>query len=178
MKRVLTYVGLSLGFLVLQTSLFPRLLPFSLKPDLLLILVIYLGLTEDLVRGGALGALVGCLQDVFAGTHLGLYSFVFLVTFLGVRSMADRLNTESSLLLMFVICCGTLLEGGVLIFALGFFAETGPVWPIVLGRLLPQLALNLAGALVVLRTALWLQKRLGRQSWIPGLQHLDNRYES
>ena len=178
MKQVLTYFLLSLGFLILQTALLPKILPFSLKPDLLLILVVYLGLTEGLLRGGSISALLGCLQDVFVGTSLGLYGFVLLAVFLGVRSAVDRLNTESSLLLLFVVCCGTLLEGGLLLFAVGFFAETGPIWPILLGRLLPQVALNLAAALLMLRLLLWIRKRLPPHVMIPGLQHLDRRYES
>ncbi|BCR04368.1 hypothetical protein DESUT3_14370 [Desulfuromonas versatilis] len=177
MKRVTTYLLLALGLLVLQTSLFPRVLPFSLKPDLLLILVIYLGLKEEIPRGGCVALVLGCMQDVFAGTAVGLFGFVLLMTFLGVRALADRLNTESSLLLLFLTCCGTLFESGLLLFTMVLFAEPGPVWQVLLERLLPQVAINLAAALVMLRIALWIQRRRDAQVGDRVLQYLDNRYE-
>ncbi len=144
---------------------------------LLLILVIYLGLKENILRGGSLAVVLGCMQDVFAGTAVGLFGFVLLITFLGVRGLADRLNTESSLLLLFLICFGTLFESGLLLFTMVLFAETGTVWQVMLERLLPQVALNLAAALVMLRIALWVQRRRDSQAGDTVLQHLDNRYE-
>ena len=78
MSRLLIYFGCGLLFLLLQSTVIPWLLPAYLKPDLLLILLIYLGLNENFRSGAFLAYLLGCLLDVFAGHYLGLYGFVFL----------------------------------------------------------------------------------------------------
>lgn len=176
MSRVLAYFLLGLVFLLLQASVLPRVLPFATKPDLLLVLVIYLGLHEGYLRGAGLCYLLGCLLDVFAGSSMGLYGTASLVTFLVVRGAAGRLNTESSLLLLVMVLCGTLFQVVVLVFPLGYFADAGSLWYVILRHLVPQVLLNLAAAFLLLRGALWLQRRLFPRVVLPGLQHLDSRY--
>lgn len=178
MRRVLVYFLVGFVFILLQTSLFPRLLPFALKPDLLLILAVYLGLNEGAVRGGSLAYVLGCLQDVFAGQYLGLYGMALLAVFLTVRGAAGRLNTESSLLLLFLVFCGTFLEGGILFFSLGFFADAGPLLSMFLFHLIPQSLLNLAAAIVLLLVMSGLQRHVSPRVEIPGMRRLNNRYES
>lgn len=176
MTRLVVYFPLGYILLVLQTTLLPALLPLHFKPDLLLILVVYLGLGEGYVRGGVLSYLLGCLQDVFAAGYLGLYGLVFLGAFLAVRGVVARLNTESSILLLLLVTIATLLQSALLLFALGFFAEAGALWVIILKGLLPQILLNLLAAFVLIRTAAWLQRRFAPRLRVPGLQRLDRRY--
>ncbi|MBE0598480.1 MAG: rod shape-determining protein MreD [Desulfuromonadales bacterium] len=178
MTRIFAYYSLGFVFILLQTALFPRFLPFFLKPDLLLVLIIYLGLNENYVRGGVLAYLLGCLLDVFAGNYLGLYGVACLATVFVVRGVADRLNTESSLLLLVLVFCGTFLQGIVLFFALGLFADAGPLLALFFGQLLPQALLNLAAALLLLQVVSALQRRFAPRSELPGLRHLNNRYGS
>ena len=178
MRSVLAYFAAGYLFMVLQTALLPHLLPSLLKPDLLLILVIYLGLTERRLRGAFLSYALGYLNDVFAGHFAGLYGLALLIVFLAVRGTSGRVNTESSFLLLFMVFFGTLLEGGILMFSLGFFADAGSSWIIILRDLSAQTAVNLVTAFLFLRGITWLQRRLGALFWIPGLKHIDNRYES
>jgi rod shape-determining protein MreD len=176
MKRVVAYLFLGVVFVLFQTTLLSRLLPFQTKPDLLLILIVYLGLTENFLRGSFLAYLFGCLLDVFSGSYLGLCGLTFLVIFLAVRGTASHFNTESSLLLLFMVFCGTLLQSAVLILALVFFVDAGSSWLIILGSLLPQLLLNLLAALVLLWVLPRLQRRFLPFLAIPGLHRLDSRY--
>lgn len=178
MTRVLAYFLLGFFFILLQTALFSRLLPFALKPDLLLVLTVFLGLNEGYVRGGGLSYLLGCLQDVFAGHYLGLYGMAALAVFLTVRGAAGRLNTESPLLLLFLVFCGTFLEGAILFFSLGFFADASSLLPLFLKHLVPQSLLNLAAAIVLLLAASRVQRHLAPKVEIPGVRRLYNRYES
>lgn len=178
MTRIFVYFSLGFFFVLLQTAFFPRVLPFALKPDLLLILTVYLGLHEGYVRGGGLSYLLGCFQDVFAGHYMGLYGMAALAVFLIVRGAAGRLNTESSLLLLFLVFCGTFLQGGILFFSLGFFAETGPLLPQLLKHLVPQSLLNLAAAILLLMIASRIQRHLAPRVEIPGVRRMYNRYES
>jgi rod shape-determining protein MreD len=178
MTRIFVYLLLGISFLVMQTALFPRILPSDLKPDLLLILTIYIGLNEKALRGGILVYTLGCFLDALSGNYPGLYGMVLLVIFLTVRSVVGCLNAESSILLLFMVGCGTLLEAALLIFPLGFFADAGALWSIVLPRLMPQALLNMAAAFLLLKGVTRLQKKFKPRAGIPGLSRLDSRYES
>jgi len=176
--RTFAYFLIGFIFLVLQTTLLPAIVPLHLKPDLLLILVVYLGLNEGYVRGGALSYLLGCLQDVFAAGYPGLFGLALLGTFLAVRGAAARLNTESSALLLLLVSAGTLLQAALLLFALGFFAEAGALWIIILRGILPQLLLNLLAASLLLKTVTWLQRRFAPRFRVPGLPRVGRHYGS
>lgn len=178
MTRPFVYFLTGFVFMLLQVGLFTPVLPAVLKPDLLLILVIYLGLAENYLRGGLVAFGLGCLQDVFAGNTLGLYGFVLLLTFLAVRSAADRFNTESSYLLLVLVFFGSLFEGGLLVLVLAFFADPGPIYPLIFGRLPFAAPVNLASAWILLKLLFAFQKRLAPTWQVPGLQRLDSRYES
>lgn len=176
MTRLVVYFSLGFVFLLLQTTVLPSLLPLFFKPDLLLILVVYLGLNEGYVRGGSLAYVLGCLQDVFAAGYPGLYGLALLGVFLAVRGIAARLNTESSVLLLLLVGVGTLLQSALLLFALGFFADAGALWLIILKGLLPQILLNLLAAFLLIRMTLRLQRRFAPRLKLPGLRRLDRRY--
>jgi rod shape-determining protein MreD len=158
--RVIVYFLLGLCFILLQASLFPRILPGHFRPDLLLIMIVLLGLNEDFLRGGTVSYLLGYCQDVFAGVYPGLYGFTMLLIFMLVRGTAGRMNAENFALFLSLVFLGTLLEGGVILFSLGFFADVAPSWSAIPGRLLPQLLLNLLAALLVLKVFSWLHRRL------------------
>ncbi len=177
MTRILIYFSLATLFLVLQVTLFPSLSAGYVKPELLLILVVYLSLHEGFAVGSALAYGLGLLQDVYAGSDLGLYGLAFLATFLAGRSLAARLNTESTLLLLLMVAAGSLLQGLVLVFALGILADSGIAWLVVLRQLPLQTLFNLAGAVVLLMATLWLQCRFAPRLHLPGLQHLEPRRE-
>lgn len=178
MTRIAGYFLIGYFFILVQTVLLPHLLPFPIKPDLLLILVIYLGLNEHYVGGALLSYALGSFFDVFAGSHPGLYGIALMATFLVVRTVIGRLNTESSALLLLMVFCGSLFEGVLIVFLLGTFADTGPVGIMVLGRLLPQALLNLTVASVLLLCLILLQRRFFPRRLIPGLQHLGSRHGS
>jgi rod shape-determining protein MreD len=177
MTRVLIYFLLAALFLVLQVTLFPSLFSGYFKPELLLILVVYLSLHESFAIGSGLAYALGLLQDVFAGSALGLYGLAFLATFMAGRSLAARVNTESTLLLLLMVAAGSLLQGLVLVFALGILADSGIAWLVVLRQLPQQLLINLLAGAAVLLLTLRLQRRFAPRCNIPGLQHLDHRRE-
>jgi rod shape-determining protein MreD len=161
----------------LQVAVLSRLLPEYLKPDLLLILVLYLGLTETYLRGGLLSGFLGFLEDAFAGADFGLFGLTFLLIFFIVRAGASRFNTESSALLLILTFVATFFKGAILISLLLLFSEAGRQWPVVLAHLFPEAVLNTLGALFLLKITLQLRRRYALGAGIPGLSHLDNDYE-
>lgn len=143
MSRLLPYLALAWLALLLQTVLLPPLFPTTIKPDLLLLLVIWLGLREPPWQGGVLVYLLGWLYDAHAGIFPGLHGFVLLAVFLAVCGMATRLNTESLPLLWCLVAGGTLLQGVLTVFALEFFSDIRQFWMLVLRTLPAQLLVNL-----------------------------------
>jgi len=174
--RIFIYFLIGLLCMLFQTALFPRLFPIYVKPDLLLILVVYLGVNERYSSGGLLAYTFGCLLDVFAGSFMGMYGLTFLVLFFTVRGAVSFFNSENPLLLLFMVFCGTLIEAAMLIL-LGFMAQAGDLWVIILNWIIPQLVLNLLIGWFLLFVITRLQRRFPRLE-IPGLSRLDENYES
>ena len=141
--RLLAYLGLAWLALLLQTVLVPPFFAGGIKPDLLLLLTIWIGLRESPWSGGTLVYGLGWLYDAYAGVFPGLHGFVLLTIFLVVCGMATRLNTESLPLIWGLIGGGTLLQGVLTVFALQFFADAEPFWLVMLRYLPMQLLLNL-----------------------------------
>jgi rod shape-determining protein MreD len=150
---LLSCLALLLTALLLQTVFLPPFFPAGMKPDLVLLLTIWLGLRESPWRGGWLVYAIGSVYDLFAGTFPGLHGFVLLAIFLLVSGMATRLNTESLPLLWCLVTGGTLLQGLLTVFALEFFADVERFWAVMLAALPGQLVLNLAAAYLLWRAA-------------------------
>lgn len=178
MNRTLIYLAMAGVAVVLQTVLFPVVLQGYYKPDLLLILVVYLGLHEEPRRGGLLAYLLGWGYDGVAGGFPGLNGFVLFGIFLAVRGIVTRVNTESSPLLLLLILAGTVLQFALLAFAVDFFSHTARVWPQMVWELPVQLLLNFIAAFSLLRLTVWFQRTFMPRRALPGLRKLDNRYES
>ena len=71
MSRVLIYLAMAGIAVILQTVLLPLVWQGDAKPDLLLILVVYLGLHERSLRGGLLVYMLGWGYDGIAGVFPG-----------------------------------------------------------------------------------------------------------
>jgi rod shape-determining protein MreD len=113
--------------MLLQTAVFPVLLPASLAPNLLLVLVVYLGV-HQFGAPGALGAFVlGYFLDTFSGTLLGLHAFAFTAVYLGVHHVARMLWTEGGLQAM-LIAFGAACAYAFLVLALTAAAAGRVVW--------------------------------------------------
>ena len=86
MKKHLALVGLIFLSLVIQTTALGELsLPLA-KPDLLLIITVYLGLYSKPLAGAILVFLSGYLMDIFSGSIFGVQTFsktaIFFLTIL------------------------------------------------------------------------------------------------
>jgi len=178
MNKTLIYLVLAGIAVILQTVILPQVLPGYYKPDLLLILVIYLGLHEEPWRGGLLVYFLGWCNDGIAGVFPGLTGFVLLGIFLTVRGIVTRVNTESSPLLLLLVVAGTILQSVIVAFALDFFSNTAGIWSQMVWQLPMQLLLNFVAAFVLLRLIVRLQRTFMPRKALPGLRKLDSRHES
>ncbi|ORJ62987.1 rod shape-determining protein MreD [Geothermobacter hydrogeniphilus] len=175
MKRILGLLLLGGFFALIQTVLWPQLFGWQARPDLILVLVVYVGLTESLLGGGLLVLLFGAGLDALSGSNPGLHMVVLLLVFDLVRFFVGRFNAENATLLLFMVACGTLVDAVLLLF-FASFADPGPLGWEVVRQLAPQLLLNLVSAWLLLRLAPWLQRRLVPMAELPGLNRLDRRH--
>ncbi len=81
--------------LAIQSSGVPPVTIGELSADLVLCLVVRIGMTRDLPRGGALALVVGLLMDAASGAPLGVHVVAFIAVFLGAYGMRHRLFLDS-----------------------------------------------------------------------------------
>jgi rod shape-determining protein MreD len=107
-------IVLSLVTLVLQTTLFSHLQVKEAKPDLILIIILYLSLLKGPQVGSITGFSFGLLQDVLSGMFLG--SNALTKTLLGfiLGSIGKRLYANSLLLQIIFVFILTFLNEALL----------------------------------------------------------------
>ncbi|NOY13040.1 MAG: rod shape-determining protein MreD [Deltaproteobacteria bacterium] len=176
MRGFILYLLVGMFSVLMQTSVFPLFLSPGFRPNLLLGLIIYLGLSENMLRAVLLTLLLGGLQDSFSGTSLGLYVFVYQVILLLVRLLSEHLNVESVPLLMVLIAGGTLLQNLLIAICLAIFANAGQVVQILLPALPQQLLANLLASAVMLSIVLRLQPMFGNRAGLAGLIYQSKRH--
>ena len=74
-----------------QSAVVSELLPNFVKPDLMLILITYLGTSPLLVTGALLVFFCGLLQETFSGSPHGLFLFVYLSIFFFIKLLGKFL---------------------------------------------------------------------------------------
>jgi len=98
---------------IFQSSVLPVYIADPFKPDLLLIIVVYLALRGSFKFGSPLSWLLGLIKDVLSGLYLGLNAFTFLIIFLVIKNVADRLYAESSFLFVVTVLVATLASATI-----------------------------------------------------------------
>jgi len=66
MKKFFAYLILLVLLIVFETKVLPFIRIFGLIPDIVLVLVVFLGLRQGAVPGATAGFFIGLLQDAFA----------------------------------------------------------------------------------------------------------------
>lgn len=171
MKVLLFSFCCGLIFMLLQTTLFAAVLPPELRPNLLLILVVYLSLNESFLRAILLATILGALEDVFSGMTLGLYAITQMMVFVLVRLFASRLNIESRRLLLVLLSAGTLTQTIVIALLLQLFADAGAVLNILILSVPSQLLVNLLAGFALLTLLLKVQPLLGTRTGMAGIPY-------
>lgn len=136
---------------VFQAAVLPIHVATPFKPDLLLIILVYLALRGSFELGIPLAWLLGLLKDVFSGLYLGLNAFSFLLVFLVIKSVADRLYAESGFLFVVTVVVATLVSVTVNLLLLLMFTQIPGIAYSMVAGLIPHLLVNsFAASLVAL----------------------------
>ncbi len=99
---------LVIAAIVVQVSLLPVFVLPPFKPDLLIVVMVFLTLRTSFKTGAPLAWLLGMLDDVFSGLYLGLNAATFLISFLVIKSVSDRLYADSAILFVLTVAGVTL----------------------------------------------------------------------
>ncbi len=111
MKRVVLTFCIVILLLTFQTTWFPIFPIHRFRPDLLLILTLFLGFLFPPLGGGVFAFAIGYLMDLFSGNGLGFYTFSRPLVFFGAQFFKDRFYLEgfySQCLFVFIFA---MLEG-------------------------------------------------------------------
>ena len=130
-------------------SVFPLLLGLrEARADLLLSVILYLALNDEVIEGAGLSALAGYLSDMTSATPSGLFTFLAVLTWVVVRFTARGLKSEGGPLSA-LIAFGASLAHSVLASILFYFVAPGSELSWHLGAALPSAVLTAAAAPVV-----------------------------
>lgn len=141
-RAVLLLCCLVLASIAIQVSLLPVFVRPPFKPDMLLVIMVYLALRGSFEAGAPLAWLLGMLDDVCGGLYLGLNAFTFLISFIVIKSVSDRLYADSAILFVLTVT-GVTLAGFTLnlLLTLMFTASPGIAYS-MFSDLIPRLLVN------------------------------------
>lgn len=120
MKRIVPFILLLL-LTILQATSLNRLSILGIKPDLLLILVIFIGLYKGPISGAWYGFLAGILLDIFSPSPLGTNALSKTVLGFLAGAVAPLLYFEAPFIQGLLLFLGMLLEGLILFILLSSF---------------------------------------------------------
>ena len=142
MTRYLKTAAVLLTGLVLQMTVLPRYLLDPFQPNLIIILVVYLGLKMPHRMAGLAAFTLGILQDSFSGIYLGMNAFSYLCIYTVLSGLADRLYTDNRVLLVIVVFVATVASALLNLLMLVVFSVSKGVYASLLPALIPQALVN------------------------------------
>ena len=142
MIAYLKIAGVVLAACLLQMTLLPRYLLDPFQPNLIIVLVVYLGLKMPHRLAGVAAFGLGLLQDSFSGIYLGLHAFSYLCIYTLLSELADRLYTDNRALFVLVVFLATVFSALLNLLMLTIFSVSKGVYASLLPALIPQALVN------------------------------------
>lgn len=109
-RRLFRYTLMLIFCLLLQSTMTRHLSIWGVKPDLVLLLLIYTGVSEGQIVGALFGFFSGFIQDIYTPEHLGVNSLVKSVIGFSVGYSKGGIVTESLWVQGGIIFIGTLVH--------------------------------------------------------------------
>ncbi|MEI8355162.1 MAG: rod shape-determining protein MreD [Deltaproteobacteria bacterium] len=123
---------------ILQVAFFPSHLADPFKPNLLMILIVYLGFRSSFLYGGIFAFLLGLLQDSISGLYFGLNGFSSLLIFILLKTVAHRLYADGRAIIVLSVFLATLLNGLLNLLLLLVFSVADGIYSSVFSSIVPQ----------------------------------------
>jgi len=140
MKRNAILLLLGILFLTFQTTLLSYLPIQRIRPDIILVLILYWGFTLPSVSGGIHALFLGYLMDLFSGNSFGLYTFTRPLLFYLAHLFKGRLYLESLPSQSLFVFVFAQFEGLLILTLLAALnpAPLGNLYPLFFTFFLPQ----------------------------------------
>ncbi|MDD2309359.1 MAG: rod shape-determining protein MreD [Desulfuromonadaceae bacterium] len=148
-QATLLFICLIIASIVIQVSLLPVFIRPPFKPDLLLIIMVYISLRGSFGAGATMATLLGMISDVFSGLYLGLNAATFLISFLVIRSVSDRLYADNAILFVLTVAGVTLAVFTLNLLLLIMFTTSPGIAYSMLSDIFPHLLVNAFVASIV-----------------------------
>lgn len=97
-------------FFILLESIFKGIRIFGTRPDLILILVVFAGLSHGFLYGAGVGFASGLLRDIFLNTHLGLDAFPLTIIGFFAGLAGKRFFYQNVFIQVFIIFIATIIK--------------------------------------------------------------------
>jgi rod shape-determining protein MreD len=110
MKKKALYLLTAVLLLFIQTHPF---LPFGkdgIRPDLFFTLAVYVGIHCRAINGALVCFLLGCFLEIFSGAPLGLYSTIYLSTFVAIRVFLKYFSFDTVAKIMALLCASLVVK--------------------------------------------------------------------
>jgi len=131
-RRTVVLLCIGILFLTLQTTWLTFPYVQTVRPDLLLILTLFLGLFSSTISGGILAFLLGYLMDLFSGNGIGFFTLTRPLLFYGTQLFKDRLFLESFFSRSLFVFLLALAEGLFILLLSNLFRPDSSTSPISL----------------------------------------------
>lgn len=128
MKRFVIYFALALLFLVIESTLLRILLPSLLIPDIILIMVFYIGFNNRSASGALTAFTLGYLADVFSAGVIGTSSFTLVFVFILASLSAKVISLDNALIEIGGTIFMSILKGILTYIVLGFLNHEIPFY--------------------------------------------------
>ena len=142
MRAIAGSILLVLTIIILQGTIIPTCIADPFKPNLLLIMVVYLGLRSEHLSAAFWSYGIGLVHDAMSGLYLGLNAFAYLATFMLLHHLAERLYAGRANVLIFCVAVATAAVAFVHVVFLSLFLTAPGIYASVVINLLPQMAVN------------------------------------
>lgn len=124
--------------LLLQGTLCPVIRFDAVSPNLVLIVVVFIGTNLGISKGGVVGALTGILVDVLSGETIVPYATTYLLCGALAGILAKKMYQQHWLSALLFTFIGTLVEGIII----GLWSGHGEFIPLVKYIVLPAIVYN------------------------------------
>ncbi|MCK4655408.1 MAG: rod shape-determining protein MreD [candidate division Zixibacteria bacterium] len=151
-RKLLMFVGLVLKVIVYQTLLADLLTVGSARPDLILILIVWLTLTRDLTWGVSFAFLAGIIEDSHTPQFLGLGAFLKIAGAVAVYLISRRVRTDR-LIIKIGMVAAVVLAHDILYFLVVYSFDVQLGFATLFHTIIPSAAYTSVIAAVVLYLA-------------------------
>ncbi|MFZ4855707.1 MAG: rod shape-determining protein MreD [Desulfuromonadaceae bacterium] len=141
-RAALLLFSIIIASIAVQVSLLPVFIRPPFKPDLLLVVMVFIALRGSFEAGAPLAWILGMLNDVYGGLFLGLNAATFLISFLVIKSVSDRLYAESAFLFVLTVAGVTFFNFALIMLMLALFTTSPGIVYSMFADLFPRLLVN------------------------------------